>query len=60
MNYLTRKATSFVSPHPHLELYKEGTMWTMKISTTFKSIECKFEVCKQYKNTKTPTGTGIA
>lgn len=44
VNYLTRKATSFVSPHPHLELYKEGNTWTMKLTTTFKSFECKFEV----------------
>jgi hypothetical protein len=44
VNYLTRKATTFVSPHPHLELYKEGDHWVMKISSTFKSIECKFKV----------------
>jgi hypothetical protein len=47
VNYLTRKATTFVSPHPHLEFYKEGDHWVMKISSTFKSIECKFKVRRE-------------
>ena len=43
VNMLLRKAATVSTPS--LEISEEGEVWTIKTSTTLKSMELKFKVC---------------
>merc|ERR1712071_350320 len=56
VNFLLRKAT--VST-PVMEVSEDGGVWTIKTSTTLKTMELKFEVGKEFDET-TPDGRDVS
>jgi cellular retinoic acid-binding protein 1 len=49
VNFLLRKAATVSSPI--MEISKEGDDWTIKTSTSLKSMELKFEIDKEFEET---------
>ena len=49
VNMLLRKAATVSTPV--MEVAKEGDVWTIKTSTTLKSMELKFEIGKDFEET---------
>eukprot|EP00088_Acartia_fossae_P068013 TRINITY_DN8548_c0_g2_i1.p1 TRINITY_DN8548_c0_g2~~TRINITY_DN8548_c0_g2_i1.p1 ORF type:complete len:138 (+),score=52.49 TRINITY_DN8548_c0_g2_i1:103-516(+) len=56
VNFLLRKAATVSTPV--MEVSEEGGVWTIKTSTTLKSMELKFEVGKEFDET-TPDGREV-
>ena len=49
VNMLLRKAATVSTPV--IEVAKEGSVWSIKTSTTLKSMELKFEIGKEFEET---------
>jgi hypothetical protein len=49
VNFLLRKAATVSSPV--MEVSKEGDLWSIKTSTSLKSMELKFEIEKEFEET---------
>ena len=49
VNFLLRKAATVSSPV--MEVAKEGDLWTIKTSTSLKSMELKFDIGKEFEET---------
>ena len=49
VNFLLRKAATVSSPF--MEVAKDGDVWTIKTSTSLKSMELKFEIGKEFEET---------
>ncbi len=49
VNFLLRKAATVSSPV--MEVAKEGDLWSIKTSTSLKSMELKFELGKEFEET---------
>ena len=49
VNFLLRKAATVSSPV--MEVSKEGDLWSIKTSTSLKSMELKFEIGKEFEET---------
>lgn len=56
VNFLLRKAAT--ASTPIMEVSKEGDVYTIKTSTTLKSMELKFELGKEFEET-TPDGRPV-
>jgi len=56
VNLLLRKAATVSTPT--MEVKKEGDVWSIKTSTTLKSMELKFEVGKEFEES-TPDGREV-
>merc|ERR1711997_427139 len=56
VNFLLRKAATVSTPV--MEVSEEGGVWTIKTSTTLKSMELKFKIGEEFEET-TPDGREV-